>query len=190
MNFIEQFIKGVWIIEPKVNYDPRGYFMESYKEADFEKNIGKVHFLQDNESKSVYGVLRGMHAQSGNSSQAKLVRVLFGSVLDVVIDMRHGSPTFGKYFAVELSEQNKLQLFVPRCMYHGFLVLSKEAVFSYKVDNIYDPTTEISLNYADTTIGIKWPVPYGNMILSPKDINAPAFKDAYVFKSYETNMPK
>lgn len=181
MQFIEQFIQGVWIIEPKVHNDPRGYFMESYKEADFEKNIGKVHFLQDNESKSAYGVLRGMHAQAGDSSQAKLVRVIVGSVLDVIVDMRRNSPTFGKYLAAELTEQNKRQLFIPRGMYHGFLVLSPVAIFSYKVDNLYDASSEITLNYSDSTVGIEWPIPSADFILSPKDLIAPAFKDAVIF---------
>ncbi len=181
MQFIEQFIKGVFIIEPKVYYDQRGYFMESFKEADFEKNIGKIHFLQDNESKSSYGVLRGLHAQSGNSAQAKLVRVIKGSVLDVVVDMRKGSSTFGKYVAVELSEENKRQLFVPRGFYHGFLVTSNETIFSYKVDNVYDPSSEVSLNYADPTIGIKWPVSENELILSDKDKVAPLLSEAVIF---------
>lgn len=181
MQFIEQFIKGVFIIEPKVYYDQRGYFMESFKEADFEKNIGKIHFLQDNESKSSYGVLRGLHAQSGNSAQAKLVRVIKGSVLDVVVDMRNGSSTFGKYVAVELSEENKRQLFVPRGFYHGFLVTSNETIFSYKVDNVYDPSSEVSLNYADPTIGIKWPVSENELILSDKDKVAPLLSEAVIF---------
>jgi dTDP-4-dehydrorhamnose 3,5-epimerase len=181
MQFIEQFIKGVFVIEPKVYYDQRGYFMESYKEVEFEKNIGKVHFIQDNESKSSYGVLRGLHAQSGNSAQAKLVRVIKGSVLDVVVDMRKGSPTLGKYVAVELSEENKLQLFVPRGFYHGFLVTSNETIFSYKVDNVYDPSSEVSLNYADPTIGIEWPVSESELILSDKDKVAPFLSEALVF---------
>ena len=181
MQFIEQFIKGVFVIEPKVYYDQRGYFMESYKEVEFEKNIGKVHFLQDNESKSSFGVLRGLHAQSGNSAQAKLVRVIKGSVLDVVVDMRKGSPTFGKYVAVELSEENKRQLFVPRGFYHGFLVTSNETIFSYKVDNMYDPSSEVSLNYADPTIGIEWPVSESELILSDKDKVAPFLSEALAF---------
>lgn len=181
MQFIEQFIPGVWLIEPNVYNDPRGYFMESYKESEFFKHIGEVHFVQDNESKSTYGVFRGLHAQSGESSQAKLVRVISGSVLDVVVDMRKNSPTFGKYYSVELNDQNKRQLFVPRGMYHGFLVLSPETVFSYKIDNIYNPASEISMNFVDPTIGIKWPIPLGDFILSPKDKIAPEFKDAITF---------
>lgn len=182
MQFIEQKIPGVWVIDPEVHVDPRGYFMESFKESEFEEKIGKVHFLQDNESKSVYGVLRGMHAQSGDAAQAKLVRVIVGTVLDVVVDMRKNSPAFGKYVAVELSEKNHRQLFAPRGMYHGFLVMSPEAVFSYKVDNVYCPKSEVSLNFADKTIGIDWPsIEEKDLILSPKDLAAPAFSEAYTF---------
>jgi len=181
MNFIEQKIPGVFIIEPKVNYDPRGYFMEAWKKAEFEKNIGPVEFIQDNESKSTFGVLRGLHAQSGSASQSKLVRVIQGSVLDVVVDGRKDSPTFGKSVAVELSAENKLQLYVPRGFYHGFLVLSHEAIFSYKVDNPYNQSSEVALNYADPTIGIEWPIELQELILSPKDIAAPLLENAYKF---------
>lgn len=181
MNFIEQEIPGVFIIEPKVNIDPRGYFMEAWKKAEFEKHIGPVEFIQDNESKSTFGVLRGLHAQSGSASQAKLVRVIQGAVLDVVVDGRKNSPTFGKYVAVELSAENKLQLYVPRGFYHGFLVLSHEAIFSYKVDNPYNYASEVALNYADPTIGIEWPVTLEELILSPKDVAAPFLESAYKF---------
>jgi len=181
MHFIEQDIPGVWVIEPKAYADQRGYFMESYKEALFEEHIGKVHFIQDNESKSTFGVLRGMHAQAGDASQAKLVRVIVGSVLDVVVDARQGSPTFGRHVTVELSEDNKRQLFVPRGFYHGFLVTSPEAIFQYKVDNTYQPSTEVSLNYADPIVGIQWPVESERLILSPKDVVAPFLTDAYHF---------
>ncbi|HBL72100.1 MAG TPA: dTDP-4-dehydrorhamnose 3,5-epimerase [Bacteroidales bacterium] len=181
MHFIEQNIPGVWVIEPTIFPDQRGYFMEAFKESLFEQHIGKVHFIQDNESKSTYGVLRGLHAQAGEAAQAKLVRVILGSVLDVVVDMRQGSPTFGHYVAVELSEGNKRQLFVPRGFYHGFLVTSPEAVFQYKVDNTYQPATEVSLNYADPTIGINWPLPKEALLLSPKDEAAPTLDVAYRF---------
>ncbi|HEY5499527.1 MAG TPA: dTDP-4-dehydrorhamnose 3,5-epimerase [Bacteroidales bacterium] len=181
MQFIEQEIPGVWVIEPKVFNDPRGYFMEAFKQIEFEKNIGEVNFIQDNESKSTIGVLRGLHAQAGDASQAKLVRVIQGSVLDVVVDARKTSPTYGKYVAVELSAENKKQLFVPRGFYHGFLVLSPEAIFIYKVDNTYQPQTEVSLNYADPTIDIQWPI-RSQLILSPKDEAAPFLKDSYVFE--------
>lgn len=182
MNFIEQDIPGVFVIEPKVNLDPRGYFMEAWKKAEFEAAIGSVEFIQDNESKSTFGVLRGLHAQSGDAAQAKLVRVIQGAVLDVVVDGRRHSPTFGKYVAVELSAENKRQLFVPRGFYHGFLVLSNEAIFSYKVDNPYNQPTEVSLNYADPTVGIEWPVDTAELILSPKDVVAPMLESAYVFE--------
>jgi dTDP-4-dehydrorhamnose 3,5-epimerase len=181
MNFIEQTLSGVFIIEPKVWGDSRGYFMESWKKSEFEKHIGVIEFVQDNESKSAFGVLRGMHAQSGETSQSKLVRVLKGSVLDVVIDARKMSPTFGQYLSIELSEDNKRQLFVPKGFYHGFVVLSKEAVFSYKVDYPYNPSTEVSLNYADPTIGIEWPMDASDLNLSEKDEKAPFFQQAYTF---------
>jgi dTDP-4-dehydrorhamnose 3,5-epimerase len=182
MQFIEQSIPGVFVIEPKVNLDSRGYFMEAWKKALFEKNIGSVDFIQDNESKSTYGVLRGMHSQSGDAAQAKLVRVIQGTVLDVVVDVRKSSPTFGNYLAVELSAENKKQLYIPRGLYHAFLVLSPEAIFSYKVDNPYNPQTEVSLNFADPTIGIQWPIPLEEMVLSPKDIAAPFLDAAYTFE--------
>lgn len=181
MNFIEQYIPGVWVIEPRVFADQRGYFMESYKQSLFNKHIGKVHFIQDNESKSTYGVLRGMHAQAGEAAQAKLVRVIKGSVLDVVVDARKGSHTFGRYAAVELSETNKRQMFVPRGFYHGFLVTSPEAIFQYKVDNTYQPQAEVSLNYADPLVGINWPITPDKLILSPKDVTAPFLSSAYQF---------
>ncbi len=173
MQFTEQKIKGVWVIEPRVFADARGYFMETFKQAEFEKHIGKVNFIQDNESKSTYGVLRGLHFQKGEWAQAKLVRVMVGTVLDVAVDIRPDSPTFGQYVAVELSAENKRQLFIPRGFAHGFLVLSDEAVFSYKVDNVYAPQAEGSVNYADPTIGIDWTIPQSDMLLSEKDRNAP-----------------
>lgn len=181
MQFTEQEIPGVWVIEPRVFNDSRGYFMEAFKQSEFEQNIGQVNFIQDNESKSTFGVLRGLHAQAGDASQAKLVRVIAGVVLDVVVDARKSSPTFGKSVAVELSAENKKQLFVPRGFYHGFLVLSPEAIFTYKVDNTYQPQNEVSLNYADPTVNIQWPV-RSELILSPKDETAPFLKDAYAFE--------
>ena len=139
MNYIQTEIDGVWLIEPKVFSDERGYFMEAYKKEEFEANIGPVNFIQDNESKSSFGVLRGLHYQKGEYSQAKLVRVLKGKVLDVAVDLRKSSPTFGKHICVLLSEENKRQFFIPRGFAHGFAVLSEEAVFTYKVDNKYAP---------------------------------------------------
>ena len=139
MNFIQTEIPEVIIIEPKVFGDSRGYFLESFNKKEFERNIGKIDFVQDNESKSTYGVLRGLHYQLPPFAQSKLVRVIKGEVLDVAVDIRKGSPTFGKHVAVELSEENKKQLFIPRGFAHGFLTLSKEAIFTYKVDNYYAP---------------------------------------------------
>ena len=139
MEYRETEIKGVFILEPRVFDDERGYFFEAWKREDFERHIGPVDFVQDNESKSCRGVLRGLHYQKGEHSQAKLVRVIKGTVLDVAVDMRKGSPTFGKHVMVELSESNKRQFFIPRGFAHGFLVMSPEAIFTYKVDNAYAP---------------------------------------------------
>lgn len=182
MKFTELEIKGVWLIEPKIHIDQRGYFMESFKKDLFEKHIGKVEFLQDNESKSTKGVLRGLHFQEGEYSQAKLVRALKGEVLDVVVDIRKGSPTFGKYVAVELSEENKKQLYMPRNMAHGFVVLSEEAIFSYKVDNIYSPAHEATLIWNDPTIRIDWILNDDEIILSQKDMSGFNLKEYYEHK--------
>ena len=150
MEYLKTEIEGVYVLEPKVFRDVRGYFFESWRQADFDQHIGRhVEFIQDNESKSSYGVLRGLHYQKGEYSQAKLVRVIRGRVLDVAVDIRKSSPTFGKYVAVELSEDNKRQLFIPRGFAHGFLVLSDEAVFTYKVDNVYAPQHEASIRWND-----------------------------------------
>lgn len=169
MKFTELEIKGVWLIEPKVFTDKRGYFMESFKKELFEQHVGKVTFIQDNESKSTKGVLRGLHFQKGEYSQAKLVRALKGHVLDVVVDIRKDSPTFGKHVAVELTEDNKRQLYMPRNMAHGFVVLSDEAIFSYKVDNVYSPQHEATLAYNDPKINIDWVLNEKELILSEKD---------------------
>ncbi len=182
MNYIQTEIDGVWLIEPKVFSDERGYFMESFKKEEFESNIGPVNFVQENESKSSFGVLRGLHYQTGEYSQAKLVRVIKGEVLDVAVDLRQSSPTFGKYVSVLLSEQNKRQFFIPRGFAHGFAVLSEEAVFVYKVDNIYAPQCEVSILYNDETIAIDWPLAESQMILSPKDLCGLNFKNAAYFR--------
>lgn len=182
MIFTEQNIPGVWVIEPKVFADSRGYFMESFKQNEFEKHIGKVDFIQDNESKSSYGVLRGLHYQKGEFSQAKLVRVIKGKVLDVAVDIRKSSPTFGQYVAVELSEENKKQLFIPRGFAHGFVVLSDEAIFTYKVDNIYAPQADAGIIYNDPEIGISWQINTEDILLSEKDTKHPLLKDAEVFE--------
>ena len=182
MNYIQTEIDGVWIIEPRVFNDARGYFMEAFKEEEFRANIGDVHFVQDNESKSSFGVLRGLHYQKGEYSQAKLVRVIKGKVLDVAVDLRRSSPTFGKYVSVELSEENKRQFFIPRGLAHGFLVLSDEAIFTYKVDNGYAPQAEASIRFNDETVGIDWPVAESQFIVSEKDGHAVSFKDAEYFE--------
>lgn len=182
MNYIETAIKGVYILEPRVFQDARGYFMETWNQADFDKHVGKVTFIQDNESKSSYGVLRGLHYQKGEFSQAKLVRVIKGKVLDVAVDIRKSSPTFGKYVLVELSEENKRQLFIPRGFAHGFLVLSEEAVFTYKVDNVYAPQAEAGIKWNDEDIAIEWPINPQDLVLSEKDSRALSLKEAEIFE--------
>lgn len=181
MKFIEQSIKGIWIIEPKVFNDERGYFMESFKKDVFEEHIGNVNFIQDNESKSTRGVLRGLHYQTGEFSQAKLVRALKGSVLDVAVDLRKSSPTFGQHIAVELSEENKRQFFIPRGFAHGFLVLSEEAIFSYKVDNVYAPAHESSLMWNDPTVNIDWGIKEEELLLSAKDKAGKPLSEVTIF---------
>jgi len=182
MEYKETAIKGVFIIEPKVFQDARGYFMEAWKKAEFEDNIGKIDFLQDNESKSSYGVLRGLHFQKGEYSQAKLVRVIKGRVLDVAVDMRKSSPTFGQHVMVELSEDNKRQFFIPRGFAHGFLVLSEEAIFTYKVDNVYAPQADSGVCWNDPALNIQWPIDPQQVQTSEKDLKQPLFKDAYYFE--------
>lgn len=182
MEYIETAIKGVYIIEPRVFNDARGYFFESWQKASFEENIGKVEFVQDNESKSSYGVLRGLHYQKGEHSQAKLVRVIKGKVLDVAVDLRKSSPTFGQHVMVELSDENRRQLFIPRGFAHGFLVLSEEAVFTYKCDNAYAPQSEASILFNDPQLDIKWPINKEDVITSEKDLKGCLFKEAYVFE--------
>lgn len=181
MEYIETKIEGVYIIEPRVFNDARGYFFEAFKKAEFEEKVGRVDFVQDNESKSSRGVLRGLHYQAGEYAQAKLVRVIVGKVLDVAVDIRRSSPTFGQYVAVELSAENKRQLFIPRGFAHGFLVLSDEAVFTYKVDNIYAPQSEASIRFDDPDIGISWPMAADEIKTSAKDLNGKALKEAVLF---------
>lgn len=182
MRFIQTAIPEVVIIEQKVFTDERGYFMESFRKDLFEENIRKMDFVQDNESKSTRGVLRGLHYQLPPFAQSKLVRVIKGKVLDVAVDIRKGSPTFGNYVAVELSEENKRQLFIPRGFAHGFLVLSNEAIFTYKVDNYYAPEYDRNIRYDDPIIGIEWNFPKDQIIISQKDTNAPYLVDAELFE--------
>ena len=181
MEYIETEIQGVFIIEPKVFNDARGYFMEAWKQHEFEAHVGPVHFIQDNESKSSYGVLRGLHYQKGASSQAKLVRVIKGRVLDVAVDIRRSSPTFGRHVMVELSEDNKRQLFIPRGFAHGFLVLSPEAVFMYKVDNAYAPQQDAGIRWNDPELAIEWPIDPNDVLTSEKDLKQPLLRDAELF---------
>ncbi len=181
MKFKQTEIEGVYVIEPRVFTDARGYFFEAWKREEFEQYIGHVDFIQDNESKSSKGVLRGLHYQKGELSQAKLVRVIKGKVLDVAVDLRKQSATFGKHVMVELSEDNKRQFFIPRGFAHGFLVLSDEAIFTYKVDNVYAPQAETGIRWNDPTLGIEWPISQDEVLTSEKDLKQPLFKDAEVF---------
>jgi dTDP-4-dehydrorhamnose 3,5-epimerase len=182
MDFKKTAIEGVYVIEPRVFNDARGYFFEAWKKEEFEKNIGPIEFVQDNESKSSYGVLRGLHYQKGAASQSKLVRVIKGKVLDVAVDIRKSSPTFGQHVMVELSDENKRQFFIPRGFAHGFLVLSDEAVFTYKVDNPYAPQAEAGICWNDPAIGIDWPIDPKDVLTSEKDMKQPLLKDAEVFE--------
>ena len=175
---IEQtLIPDVLILHPRIFKDARGYFFESFNERDFSEHVTPVHFVQDNESKSCYGVVRGLHFQKGSAAQAKLVRVIEGKVLDIAVDLRNGSPTFGKWVGVELSGENAAQLFIPRGFAHGFSVLSKEAVFQYKCDNFYNPAAEGAIAWNDPDLGIDWKIPAGHRILSEKDKKHPRLKD-------------
>lgn len=181
MDYLKTEIEGVYIIEPRVFNDARGYFMEAWKQEEFNEHIGRVDFIQDNESKSSFGVLRGLHYQKGEASQAKLVRVIKGKVLDVAVDIRRSSPTFGKHVTVELSEDNKRQFFIPHGFAHGFLVLSQEAIFTYKVDRPYAPQTEAGIRWDDPDLAIEWPIDPGQVQTSAKDLVQPLFKDAELF---------
>ena len=178
MNIIETPIEGVKIIEPKVFGDARGYFFESWNKAAFAAAGIEADFVQDNESFSTYGVLRGLHYQMPPYTQAKLVRVIEGTVLDIVVDIRKGSPTFGRHVAVELSGKNKRQLFIPRGFAHGFAVLSETVIFAYKCDNFYRPDHERGIAFDDPALGINWHVRPDQWILSDKDRNNPRFNAA------------
>lgn len=181
MKIIETHIAGVKILEPQIFGDERGYFFESFSQRIFDELVGKIKFVQDNESKSSYGVVRGLHYQLPPYTQAKLVRVVKGCVWDVVVDLRKGSETCGKYIAVELSEENKRQLFVPKGFAHGFAVLSEEAVFQYKCDNYYAPGSEGGIRFDDPALGIDWRIPREKMILSAKDIRQKGLNQAFIF---------
>ena len=177
MDFQELDIKGVWLIRPQRFGDSRGYFSETWKQQEFEAYVGKVDFIQDNESFSSRGVLRGLHLQRGEWSQAKLVRVSMGEVLDVALDLRHDSPTYGHHVAVRLTHDGGEQLFIPRGFAHGFVVLSDVAQFQYKVDNVYAPHSEMTIAFNDPELGIDWVIPPGEMLLSEKDKKGVRLKD-------------
>ncbi len=178
MEVIKTAIDGVVIIEPRLFRDERGYFFESFSERDFCKQVRPVHFVQDNESKSSYGVLRGLHFQKPPHAQSKLVRVIKGRVLDVAVDIRRGSPTFGRHVAVELTEENHRQFFIPRGFAHGFSVLSEEAIFQYKCDNYYAPQSEGALAWDDPELAIDWRIPADKVVLSEKDRHHARLNDA------------
>lgn len=180
MNVIKTILDGVVIIEPRLFKDDRGYFFESFSEKVFSEEIINVHFVQDNESKSSYGVMRGLHFQYPPYTQGKLVRCVKGAVLDVAVDIRKGSPTYGQHVAIELTEDNHKQLFIPRGFAHGFSVLSKEAIFQYKCDNYYHPEADGGINILDTSLNIDWKIPTEQAILSEKDTKHKLLKD---FKS-------
>ena len=177
MNIIKTSIEGVVIIEPRLFKDERGYFFESFNQREFEEKVCKTTFVQDNESKSGYGVIRGLHYQKPPFAQSKLVRVIKGAVLDVAVDIRKGSPTFGQHVAVELTEENHLQFFIPRGFAHGFAVLSETAVFQYKCDNFYAPQADGGIQLRDESLGIDWKIPVAEAILSEKDLKHPLLKD-------------
>lgn len=188
MEVIKTAIPEVVILEPRIFRDDRGYFFESFSEREFCEKVRPVHFVQDNESKSVCGVLRGLHFQKPPHAQSKLVRVIRGRVLDVAVDIRKGSPTFGKHVAVELSGENHRQLFIPRGFAHGFSVLSEEAVFQYKCDNFYAPQSEGALAWDDPELGIDWQLPADRILLSEKDKHHCRLKDpeAWLFDCNES----
>ena len=182
MNIIKTAIPDILILEPRVIKDARGYFFESFSQKVFDEQASKTVFIQDNESKSVYGVIRGLHFQKEPFAQSKLVRVIKGSVLDVAVDIRKGSPTFGQHVAIELNEDNHYQLFIPHGFAHGFSVLSDEVIFSYKCDNYYAPDYEGALAWNDPDLAIDWKIPSENIILSEKDKAHPKLKDLdYLF---------
>lgn len=178
MNVFYTEIEGLCIIEPKIFKDDRGYFFESFSQKEFNEKVRPVKFVQDNESKSCFGVLRGLHFQKGKHSQSKLVRVVKGRVLDIAVDIRHGSPTFGKYVSCELSADNHRQFFVPRGFAHGFVVLSDEAVFQYKCDNLYAPESEGALAWDDPDLAIDWMIPAKKIMLSTKDRTHPRLSES------------
>ena len=181
MEIVTTAIEGVVLLKPRIFGDERGYFFESYSQREFEKQVCRTVFVQDNESKSCYGVVRGLHFQKPPYAQSKLVRVVKGRVLDVAVDLRKGSETFGKHVAVELSAENKKQFFIPRGFAHGFAVLSEEAIFQYKCDHYYAPGYEGGIRYDDPVLRIDWKIPREKMVLSEKDLKHQGMENAFVF---------
>lgn len=190
MEIIKTAIDGVVIIKPRIFTDSRGYFFESFSQREFDEKVRPIQFVQDNESKSSYGVMRGLHYQKMPYTQSKLVRCVRGRVLDVAVDIRRGSPTFGRHVAAELSEDNHLQLFIPRGFAHGFAVLSDEAVFQYKCDNFYEPQSEGGIQLIDDTLGIDWRIPTDHAILSEKDIKRTMLADTPLDFDYNEDLYK
>ena len=188
MEVIKTTIEGVYIIEPRIFKDARGYFYESYSQKEFDEKVRPIHFVQDNESKSSYGVMRGLHFQRPPYTQSKLVRCVRGRVLDVAVDIRKGSPTYGQHVAVELSEENHRQFFIPRGFAHGFAVLSETAVFQYKCDNFYTPQAEGGISILDTGLGIDWHLPQEAALLSEKDTRHPLLSDFDTPFEYNDNL--
>lgn len=187
MEVIKTAIDGVYILEPRIFRDDRGYFFESFSQREFEEKIGKINFVQDNESKSSYGVMRGLHFQRPPYTQSKLVRCVKGAVLDVAVDIRKGSPTYGQHVAVELTADNHRQFFIPRGFAHGFAVLSDEAIFQYKCDNFYAPQADGGISILDASLNIDWQIPTEKAILSEKDTKHPLLQD---FDSpFDINLP-
>ena len=178
MNVVHTALEGVVIIEPRIFKDARGYFFESFSQKEFDEKVMPIRFVQDNESMSSYGVMRGLHYQKMPYTQSKLVRCVKGAVLDVAVDIRHGSPTFGQHVAVELTEDNHRQFFIPRGFAHGFAVLSETAVFQYKCDNFYAPQADAGIQLRDESLGIDWRIPVMEAILSEKDLKQPFLQDA------------
>ena len=188
MEVIKTALDGVVIIEPKVFADSRGYFFESFSQREFEEKVRKINFVQDNESMSSYGVMRGLHFQRPPFTQSKLVRCVKGKVLDVAVDIRKGSPTYGQHVAVELTEDNHRQLFIPHGFAHGFVVLSEEAIFQYKCDNFYAPQSEGGIAWNDPALQIDWRIPSDKIILSEKDTKHPLLEDYQTDFVYSENL--
>lgn len=188
MEVIQTAIEGLVIIEPKIFKDARGYFFESFSQREFDEKVRKINFVQDNESMSGYGVMRGLHFQRPPFTQSKLVRCVKGQVLDVAVDIRKESPTYGRHVAVELSEENHRQFFVPRGFAHGFAVLSKTAVFQYKCDNFYTPEADSGISLQDESLGIDWRIPISHAILSEKDTKHLCLKDFDSPFDYRVNL--